>query len=259
MWTEYVIISFFALLGSGLTFFSGFGLGTILVPVFALFFPLDLAISLTAIVHFLNNLFKLFLVGKNANRTVVLKFGLPAIVFAFIGAYVLTLISDLKPVLDYTVLGIDGNVTVPKLIVGVLLGFFALFDLIPRLSKLEFNQKYIPLGGILSGFFGGLSGNQGALRSAFLIRSHLSKEQFIATGVVIAVFIDISRLGVYSSDLAKQYHQLDYLLLTIAVLSAFVGAFLGNKLLKKVTVTFIQYFVAVILLLFSLLLVLGIA
>ncbi len=259
MLAEYITICFFSLLGSGLTFFSGFGLGTILVPVFAFFFPLELAISLTAIVHFLNNVFKLFLVGKNANRTIVIKFGLPAIAFAFIGAYVLHLMSDLNPVLDYSVLGISANVTVPKLIVGVLLGFFALFDLVPKLSKLQFNEKYIPLGGVLSGFFGGLSGNQGALRSAFLIRSNLSKEQFIATGVVIAVLIDISRLGVYSSDLAKQHHQLDYLLLTIAVLSAFTGAFLGNKLLKKVTVKFIQYFVAIMLLLFSLLLIVGIA
>lgn len=53
---EYIIVCIVALLGSGLTLFSGFGLGTILVPVFALFFPIDLAIALTAIVHFLNNL-----------------------------------------------------------------------------------------------------------------------------------------------------------------------------------------------------------
>lgn len=255
---EYITICLFSLLGSGLTFFSGFGLGTILVPIFALFFPLELAISLTAVVHFLNNLFKLYLVGKNANRNIVLKFGIPAIVAAFIGAYVLTIISGMEPVLRYSVFGLNGNVTFPKLIIGALLAFFALFDVIPKLSKLEFNQKYIPLGGLLSGFFGGLSGNQGALRSAFLIRADLSKEQFIATGVMIAVLIDISRLGMYSSDLVKHQNELDYLLLTMAVLSAFLGAYAGNKLLKKVTVRFLQNFVAIMLLLFSVLLMLGI-
>ena len=33
-----------------------------------------------------------------------------------------------------------------------------------------------------SGFFGGLSGMQGALRSAFLARAGLSKEAFVASG-----------------------------------------------------------------------------
>ena len=58
-------------------------------------------------------------------------------------------------------------------------------------------MKYIPLGGALSGFFGGLSGQQGALRSAFLIRTGLNKETFIGTSVVSAVVVDVSRLIVY--------------------------------------------------------------
>lgn len=255
---EYLIICFFSLLGSGLTFFSGFGLGTILVPVFALFFPLEIAISLTAIVHFLNNLFKLFLVGKNANKRVVIRFGIPAILFAFLGAYLLTVISDVQPLLSYAFLNKTADVTWVKLIIGLLLAFFALVDLIPALSTMNFSQKYIPLGGALSGFFGGLSGNQGALRSAFLIRANLSKEQFIATGVIIAVLIDLSRLTIYASDLSKQFHKLDYLLLTLAVLSAFLGAYAGNKLLKKVTIRFLQTFVASMLLVFSMLLMTGI-
>ncbi len=56
---EFVVIPVVALLASLLTFFSGFGLGTILLPVFALFFPVDIAVALTAIVHLLNNLFEL--------------------------------------------------------------------------------------------------------------------------------------------------------------------------------------------------------
>lgn len=255
---EYTTICFFSLLGSGLTFFSGFGLGTILVPIFAIFFPLELAISLTAIVHFLNNVFKLYLVGKNANRSMVLKFGIPAIISAFIGAYLLTLFSGMEPILSYSVFHVTGSITITKLLIGGLLCFFTLFDIMPSLSKLEFHEKYIPLGGLLSGFFGGLSGNQGALRSAFLIRAGLSKEQFIATGVVIALLIDISRLGIYSSDIIKQHAKLDYVLLSLAVLSAFLGAYVGNKLLKKVTVRFLQNFVSIMLLVFSVLLMTGI-
>ncbi|MFW6290263.1 MAG: hypothetical protein ACOC0R_04780 [Mariniphaga sp.] len=55
--TELIIISIAAFFTAVLTFFSGFGLGTILMPVFALFFPVDIAIALTGVVHFTNNLF----------------------------------------------------------------------------------------------------------------------------------------------------------------------------------------------------------
>ncbi|MBL7932863.1 MAG: sulfite exporter TauE/SafE family protein [Bacteroidia bacterium] len=252
--TEHIVICLFALFGSGLTFFSGFGLGTLLVPVFAAFFPIELAIALTAIVHFLNNIFKCILVGKHANKKIVLRFGLPAILSAFLGAYVLTLISDAPPLYYYSVSGKVLSITAVKLTIAILLFVFSLFELVPKLSKLNFDQKYIPLGGLLSGFFGGLSGNQGALRSAFLLRTNLSKESFIATGVVIAVMIDISRLIVYSTDIFKHGASINYSLLIAASLSAFAGALIGNTVLKKITIKTLQTIVGVMLIIFSILL-----
>ena len=52
---EFLIVCVASLLASALTLFSGFGLGTLLMPVVALFFPLELAIAMTAIVHLANN------------------------------------------------------------------------------------------------------------------------------------------------------------------------------------------------------------
>jgi uncharacterized membrane protein YfcA len=255
---EYIIICLFALLGSGLTFFSGFGLGTLLVPIFAIFFPIDLAIALTAVVHFLNNIFKLTLIGKNANRRIVIRFGFPAILSAFLGAYVLTLIADIAPIYTYTISDRLIFVTPVKLTIAILLFVFSLFDIVPKFARLNFDEKYIPLGGLLSGFFGGLSGNQGALRTAFLIRANLTKESFIATGVVIAVLIDVSRLTVYSADLFKVGDRIDYMLLISATLSSFAGAVIGNRVLKKMTIKTLQRIVGVMLLIFSVLLAFGI-
>lgn len=255
---DYVIICLFALLGSGLTFFSGFGLGTLLLPVFALFFPVEIAIILTAIVHFLTNIFKLTLLGRKANRSVILKFGIPAILFAFGGAYVLSLIAFSDPLYIYSVAGKTFQITPIKLVIGFLLGVFALFDMVPSLTRINLNQKYIPVGGMLSGFFGGLSGHQGALRTAFLIQANLSKEEFIATGIVIAVLIDISRLSVYASEIFNLSHTFNYPLLLAAVLSAFLGAYIGNKLLKKITIKTLQFTVGMMLLVFSILMALGI-
>lgn len=256
--TEYIIICSVALLASGLTLFSGFGLGTILVPVFAIFFPIDLAIILTAIVHFLNNIFKLILLGKNANRNIVIKFGVPSIIAAFMGAYLLTYMSKIQPIYSYTLFDKTFYIVPIKLTIAILLFIFSLFDIVPKLTKLQFDIKYLSLGGLLSGFFGGLSGNQGALRTAFLMRTNLTKETFVATGVVIACLVDISRLTIYSGQIMILGDKLNYSLIMSATLSAFIGAYFGNKLLKKVTIKSIQYFVATMLILFAIVLGLGI-
>jgi len=98
---EIIIISIAAFFTAILTFFSGFGLGTILMPVFALFFPVDIAIALTGVVHFANNIFKMGLVGKMASKPVLIRFGIPAILASFAGAWVLLRISGLPTVYEY--------------------------------------------------------------------------------------------------------------------------------------------------------------
>lgn len=255
---EYILICLIALLGSGLTFFSGFGLGTVLLPVFAYFFPVELAVALTAIVHFLTNLFKLTLIGKRANKMIILKFGIPAFLFALLGAYILTLLAATDPLMTYSINENEFEITPLKIIIAILLAIFALFDMIPSLTRINIDKKYLPLGGVLSGFFGGLSGHQGALRTAFLIKANLGKEEFIATGVIIAVLIDVSRLSIYAADILKLGDSIDYQLLFAAVLSAFTGAFIGNKVLKKITIKTLQLVIGTMLLIFSILLALGI-
>ena len=255
---DYFIICIVALIGSALTLFSGFGLGTMLLPVFGLFFPIEIAITLTSIVHFLNNLFKFFVFGKKASVVVILKFGIPAIIFAFIGASVLKLLTNGQPLFEYSIAEKTFTIMPIKLIIGILLLIFALIEFIPKYKNMEFNKKYLLFGGVLSGFFGGISGHQGALRSAFLIRTNLSKESFIATGVVIACLVDVSRLAVYLPQIIEKETSIDYQLLTLAALSAFTGVYFGNKLLQKTTIKTLQNFVAILLMSYSILLIFGI-
>jgi hypothetical protein len=110
----------------------------------------------------------------------------------------------------------------------------------------------------LSGFFGGLSGNQGALRSAFLIRAGLSKEAFIGTAVVVSTFVDFTRLSIYATRFTKAGLIDNLPLVIIATIAAIAGAYIGNKLLKKVTLHFMQILVAIMLILISLALAAGI-
>jgi uncharacterized protein len=255
---EYLLICAAAFLASGLTFFSGFGLGTLLFPAFAVFFPVDVAIGLTAVVHLLNNLFKLALVGRHAVKRVILMFGLPAVLAAVPGAWLLGRMTDWGAIASWTAGERSFDVLPIKLTIGLLLAVFALFDLVPRLRGMQFSPRWLIPGGAISGFFGGLSGHQGALRSAFLLKAGLSKDGFIASGVVIACMIDVSRISLYARGMMTDEITAQSGLLSAAVLAAFCGAYLGNKWLKKMTMSGLQKFIGALLLLFSALMMAGI-
>lgn len=249
---EIIVISIIAFLVAILTFFSGFGLGTILTPVFMFFFPVELSIALTGVVHFFNNIFKIILVGRNANREVLLKFGVPAVIAALIGSTILINIADAPPLFSYLLRGSLIEVSMVKFIISLLLIIFASMDLIPYFRDLTFDKNKLPLGGIMSGFFGGLSGNQGALRSAFLIKAGLSKEAFIGTAVVVSTFVDFTRLSVYATRFTQAGLIDNMNIVLCATLAGIAGSFIGNKLLKKVTLKRLQSFVAVMLILIAL-------
>lgn len=249
---ELVLIGVSAFLVSGLTLFSGFGLGTVLMPVFALFFPLPLAIAATAVVHFANNIFKLGLMAKQADWRVVARFSVPAAIAALAGASLINLFDKMPVMASYTVGGSTFEITMIKAVIGSLIVAFALLELSPRFQALAFPPRWLPLGGALSGFFGGLSGNQGALRSAFLLKSGLSKEAFVATGAVSAVIVDASRLVVYgTSFMGSHFAQSQALFTPVAVgtICAFIGSFMGKRMLQKVTLRAVQIVVAVAMLL----------
>jgi uncharacterized membrane protein YfcA len=253
----YVVIAITALSASFLTFFSGFGLGTILMPVFALFFDLKTAIALTAIVHLLNNLFKLGLVYRSINFQVVLKFGLPALIASFIGAWLLNQLDQSGLIIFTYYLGLSElHITWPGLIIGSIILFFSMVELIEKLNTLSFNKNLLIPGGILTGFFGGLSGHQGALRSAFLLRLNLEKTAFIATGVAIACLVDVARLSTYSYQLSVITQ--NYAILGLAIASSFSGALIGNKLFRKTSIAFLKWIVGIFMLIVSVLIIGGV-
>lgn len=254
---DYAIICTVALIASGLTLFSGFGLGTLLMPVVAIFFSLEVAVAITGVVHLANNVFKLFLVGGKANRGVLIRFGIPAVASAWVGAVVLVSLSTIDLSFEYVLFNSTMNTTLLNLLVGGLILLFVVLELLPAIKRLSFAPKYLPFGGVLSGFFGGLSGHQGAFRSMFLLKSNLSKEAFIATGVSIAVLVDITRLSVYGSDLLSEREAIDWALVAGASFSAFVGAFLGARLIKKVTLGSVQLMVSLMLVFIAIGLMLG--
>jgi uncharacterized protein len=253
-----IIIAIVAFLASLLTLISGFGLGTILLPVFGLFFPIEIAIALTGIVHLLNNLFKVGLVGKNADWKMIARFGIPSVAGGFLGAFLLNFLTKLPVLQSWNFGNHTFEITPIKLIIGLLLLFFAIYELVPALKNKTFAAKYLTFGGFLSGFFGGLSGMQGALRSAFLINAGLKKEVFIATGVIIACLVDLTRLPVYYARFMENQLTQHANLLLIATISAFAGAYLGAKFIQKITLKTVQLVTSVMILVIGFLLIFGV-
>jgi len=255
---ELFLIVLISLAASFMTFMSGFGLGTLLLPVFALYFPIHIAIAMTASVHLMNNIFKSFLMKKHIDWKVVLIFGFPALIFAAIGASLLNSLIEYDIVYSYSLIGYNLNITPIKLVIASLILFFALFDLIPKLREITISKKTLPIGGALSGFFGGLSGHQGALRSTFLIKAEMPKEVYIATGIIVSLIVDVSRLFIYGFGRVANGIEESWELLLAAVLAAFVGAVIGKYYLKKITIDFIRILIGTLLILVSIAIGLGV-
>ncbi len=257
--TLFIIAIILPFLASLLTFFSGFGINTLLLPAFALLMPIDAAIITVGSVHFLNNLLKLLLVGKKTNVKAALSFGLPAIVTAFIGATLLTLITYTPEIFSYTINTKTFHVDLLHIVIGLLMILFAIMDLWPVFTGFSIQKKHLPIGGALSGFFGGLSGHAGAFRSAFLLKAGLTKEGFIATGVVVSCAVDTVRLLTYGFTMPWWFTINNHLMLFIlAVLSAWAGAIVGNQTLHLATVEWLKWSVGIMLMIFGILMILGI-
>ena len=257
---DFLLIGLVALFASGLTLYSGFGLGTVLLPAFALFFPVEVAVAATGIVHLLNNLFKGGLLHRQADWRIVARFGLPAIPAAVLGAWLLVELGGTPRLFAWEALGRTFGPTAAGVTIGALMIVFALLELQPWFQRLAAPPRLIPLGGIITGFFGGLTGQQGAFRSMFLLKSGLEPARLIATGVLIAVLIDLARLPAYAASFGGNTRLSGHAwsLVAVGTLSAFAGAFLGVRYLKKATIGVVRAIVATAMLVIGSALIAGV-
>ena len=257
---DLVLIAVVAAFASALTLFSGFGLGTVLLPAFALFLPVPVAVAATGVVHLLNNLFKGVLLWRRADWPTVLRFGIPAIPAAILGAWLLAWLGDTARLFEWSAFGRSFGPTAAGLTVGLLMIVFAALELQRWFQELKAPPRFIPLGGLVSGFFGGLTGQQGAFRSVFLLKAGLTAERFIATGVMIAVIVDLTRLATYAATFDGGFDptEREGLMVLVGTLSAFVGAYVATRRLDKVTIGAVRYSVAALMFLIGLALAAGV-
>lgn len=254
---EILVVALAALGASLLTFVSGFGLGTVLMPVLALFMAPEAAVALTAVVHLLANLLKVGLVGREAHRPTLLAFGAPALFGGLAGGWLLRDWSlEVAPIVWG--LGDWEFWTYPaSLAIGLIMLVLAAAELHPRFGDWRPSARWLPLGGLVSGLLGGLSGHQGALRSAFLAGlPGLTPVAFAATGAVIACGVDLARLAAYGVP-AWSSAGGHLTLLAAAGAAALAGTWLGARWIRKVTLPFVRKVVAAAVILVALKLITG--
>jgi uncharacterized membrane protein YfcA len=257
---DFLVIGSVAFAASALTFFSGFGLGTLLLPAFALFFSAPAAVAATGVVHLLNNLFKGTLIFRTAHWPTVLRFGVPAVPGAIAGALLLAYLGKM-PAFRWSVFGREFVPSTAGIIIGVALIVLAVLELMPWFQKLSAPPRWVPLGGLLMGFSGGLTGQQGALRSIFLLKAGLDAPRFIATGTMVSIFVDVSRLPTYFASFTRGTLDLanrEGMLVAFGTACAFAGAWLGASYFKKATIEVVRHLVAALMLLIGMGLIFGV-
>lgn len=95
----------------------------------------------------------------------------------------------------------------------------------------------------------------------FLLRSGLAPERFIATGVMIAILVDISRLSTYAVSFETAGigpAGREGLLVLVGTVSAFAGAYVATRHLDKVTIGAVRYSAVLLMLIIGAALAAGI-
>lgn len=234
------IIPVVAFLASILTFFSGFGLGTLLMATMIWFYPPELAIALTALVHLLHSGFK-SLMNRHVQWRIVWIFGIPSMLAAYAGAKILSIISAYPVELfDLTESTLTHPVKFLSFLIGLMLIIFSIAEV-----GLKGKSLITPLwiGGLISGFMGGLSGHQGALRSLFLIRKIPDVRNLISTLAFIGLLTDLTRNAVYLTVLPWDKVNMYQLFLT--GVAATLGVLVGTQILKKVSIQLLQRLISI--------------
>ena len=230
-----------ALLGAGasaITIVSGFGLNTVLVPAFAVLFPLPLAIAAVALVHLLTSALRLVIFRAHIDRVIAWQFVPWAILGGIAGALILELLGAIPVITTYPLFGITKSVTAVKVAVGATIAALSLYELRRGAQEAGLSNVGISAGALASGFFGGLSGNQGAIRSTVLIRAGLTPLGFAATSALAAIAIDLTRLTVYGTAGSIARMLADVAIrnaIVVATIGAILGVLLGRQLLAEMS------------------------
>ena len=181
-----------------------------------LFVDFKTALILVAFFHIFGNLGRMAFFRHGIDKKLILIFGVPSIILTVIGALLVEYASQ----------------EMLKLILGMFLLVFSTTSIIKPGFKFKPSGRNAVIGGVLSGFFAGLIGTGGALRSAFLSAFNLKKTVYIATAAAIALAVDVTRIPIYFRS--GFFESRFYIYLPILFVIALAGSYSGKKIIDKI-------------------------
>jgi uncharacterized membrane protein YfcA len=195
----------------------GAGVDSVLTPLLSLQMDMRTCVLAVTAPHLAFNALRFHSLRKKVDRRILKRFGITSAAGALVGSLAHQAVESRWITITFAVL----------LILAGLFGATGLSE------KVHFGKRGAYLGGALSGFFGGLTGEQGGLRAAALLGFELRKEAFVATATAAALIVDVVRTPIY---IATRFHDLRAAALPALIGTAGVvaGTFAGKRLLKQV-------------------------
>ncbi|HUH94465.1 MAG TPA: sulfite exporter TauE/SafE family protein [Casimicrobiaceae bacterium] len=226
-----IILAGAGIVAGGIASIAGFGIGSVLTPLFAARTGTQLAVAAVAIPHFVGTVQRFWRLRQHVDRKVLWGFGIASAVGGLAGALAHVWVSSR---------GLS-------LVFGGLLVLAAVSEFTGWMQRVRWGRRAAWAAGILSGGFGGLVGNQGGIRSAAMLGFDVPKESFVATATAIGLFVDGARLPVY---LATQWREMASVWpgVLAATAGVIVGTALGTRVLGRIPQPIFRRVVAALLL-----------
>lgn len=170
-----------SVVGGAIAALSGFGIGSILTPFLLFWFPTAEAVAIVSIPHAVATMVRCYRLRRDIHLPTFKQFGIASALGGLAGA-------ALQPMLGSALLSV---------VLGVLLFSAGVSQFVGRPVPLPATGKWRTMGGLLSGAFGGLVGNQGGLRAAALLGFELDARALVATATASALLVDAARVPIY--------------------------------------------------------------
>jgi uncharacterized protein len=203
-----------AFVAGGVASVSGFGIGSLLTPVFASQIGARLAVAAVSIPHVVATALRFWTLREHVDRRLLRSFGVTSALGGLAGALLH---------------GILGNAAL-QAVFGGLLVFAGGTGLAGLAERFRLKGWAAWTAGAFSGFLGGLVGNQGGIRSAAMLGFDIPRHAFVGTATAVALAIDAARLPVYLFLQGRDLIPL-WLPTVAATAGAIIGTLAGKRLL----------------------------
>lgn len=193
---------------------SGFGIGSLITPLLALEVGTTIAVAVVAIPHAAATFLRAWWLRHDVDWPLFRRFGVWSAAGGLFGALLFTRL---------------GGATLAR-VLGALLLLTAISALTGWATRVRVPRWAAWILGALSGFFGGIVGNQGGLRAAALLGVGLAPTAFVATSTMSGVIVDLARTPLYLVR-AGDAVLASWPAVIVATAGTIGGTFLGGRLL----------------------------